>query len=910
VTDWKTPYYPRARFYRNEVIHPAFDYEIYTNELVALARARGVRARGGRRDTNTIFQSVHQYADLGGLIWVGIDEKALDAEGSFDYENIKPPALICDYTVEWKNTRAGRDWFYAPSAKEEEYRALARAQYENELDELLGKENKDEEDVAEIETLENLLSQIADGGAGYLETSFNWSGSGTEGIFWGLGVANVPVTVFGVLPIEGGVALRLKRLEPPKGQADHDFEIALGREYSLIIGSDGNSADFVHYRLDADDAEALRGELEEIKDRGRLTPDDQQIILGWHLDIQKIRNDAKKRDGGDKALTTSESASIKALEQRIEDLKESKRGLTAADAERKREIEDELIIARMQFVLQEASRSLLNVPVDITFIPLESGHVVIHVGDERRIYENKEWQKDKPDDVSYRPHSLSGNIQLHSDGGKWGVLYGEVFHTPGKARTPAFPIPFAFDEDELRFSINGLAPEGTTLSAQLVEVQAPKVWGGVPADGLYQIVVTLEGDRRTPEFYGVELYIAAVVDEEETEHWNSQIQAANPAANSGNHIVDVTMQATKKRGRLSKLHVHNADNVSRLLIPLAGLAADVELMDTTTMETTVIQKGGYIPTNAHPAISDLSDNGGYLQAAASIGDLVEVEIGGASGFLNSEIEARFSCDGVRVNDALRSLARDGGLPLSRYVGIPSEITDDLAQIKPSHVGKPFRIKPSAGTKYWEWMQQLVKDHAPRWELWENEDGIHLTRKAFRVRPDLAYSTTAPPNSKLRLRRKAGQAGGIVLMQDTREYYTSATFYGDKDPLTGQPFEATESIPQATDPRFENSMFYTGTPNHYTASQNEALKSDAACRLAAREFLNITPLTPQGLLPWTAQITVDYDPSVREGDLVTINAIKFLTEDIVFAALNAGDGPQMELSVRLAEDKRMQIIEVL
>lgn len=895
-----TPYYPRARFYRNEVIHPAFDYEIYTNELIAYARAAAV--------ANRQLTAFVEDGFLGGLIWVGIDEKKLEAEGDFDYQNVAPPALICDYSVEWVDTRAGRDWFYSPSSEENQYRALARQKYQNDLELLLAKPNPSDDDAAAMANLQSLLFQLDQGGEGYLETSFNWNGSRVAGIYWGLGVANVPVEVKSAFAITGGVALTLKRLNAPEGQADHDFEIMLGKEYSLKIGGDGNSSEFIHYRQGVENRAALEAELQTIIDKGRLTPADQKQILDWQIETQKVRAAAKARGTGASTLTPLETTQIKAIEKKISDLKESKRGNTSADTNRRREIEDKLIVATLSFNLQSAARSLLTLAVDITFIPLQSGHVVIQVGNERKVYENKEWQKDKPDDKPYPPHTLGGQISFKSDGGKWGLLYGDVYHVPGTVSTPSFPIPFDFDFDEVLFSLNGLAPDNGALSAELVQVRAPDVSNGVPRDGLYQVKITMEADINTPEFYGLELYIPAVVSDEETTHWDSQINAANAYAPSGNRIADLTLQASKARGRLSKLHVHNADNISNLLIPLAGLAGDITLVDSTTSAVIVSQKGGFIGTGAHPALENITDTSGLISGASSIGDLVEIEVGGVSGFLNREIKARFSCNGLFVNDALRSLARDGGLPLARYAGIPDTVIPGIPQIKNGHIGQPFSVKPSEGAKYWEWMLQIVRDHAPRWDLWENESGLQFTKASFRVRSDLAYSTAHGTAAKLALRRKPTEAGGLALRQDTGDYFTGATITGAKNPLTGKRFEATETIPQATDSRFADSMFYTGVENHYTAPSNDALKSDADCRLAARDYLNITPLTPQGLPPWFLDVTVDFDATAREGDLVTCNGIKFLMHDINFAALNAGDGAQMELSLRLASDYHIDVLE--
>lgn len=894
-------YYPRAKFVRPAApAHPAFVMDIIASEMVAQSTFAP-----GRR---TAIQWVE-------LSEKGVNDKTFGDVGEADAWKFSPPAILLNYEIKWAHTYAGRDWFYEPSKQELEYREIERTTYQAQLDTETNEDKK--------KSLERLIEQIAVDGDGYLETSYNWGGTGVAGIFWGLGVANIPTTVKSAFVNEKNraISIRWKCLEPPEGQADysHTIEIARGLTcYALVIGKDGNSAEFIHYRsMTARQRELKIEQMGTILDRGRLTVDDRKKILGWENEVKKIKHDAKQRPTSQRKLTPQEEKQVEVLRTKIDDLKDSKRGLTPADQDLVRDIEAELYLCQpMKFNLQEESRSLLGEWVDITFQFLRSGYVVIQVNDERKVYENKRITGGVPEGApAVFADGLPDKAQItvRSDGGKWGLLYGHPqYATVGSFWSQPFEIPFYFDiNTEPIWKIEGDATHpGTSISFELIELRAAVTRDGIPLPTRYQVRVDLNSDtmsdrkewgKFTPELYGLEMHIPAppVTEPGETVY-DSQVQGANPNANSGNRITDVLFQNEKDSGFTGQLHVESSNGAANLPLLIAGCAAQLSLYDREELTTLDLISHGLANVATHPRLNGLEIDEDEIDILETIGNEVVIDIGGVSGFLNKEIKQRFSSHSEYVADALIVHARDAGLPVSAYAGITPGAGPRIEDRRP---GKAPTAKASAGTTFWDAMQQLVKSHAPRWQLWEDENGLRFTSKSFRLRVDLAYNNEVPTSSKLRLRGKSGEAGGFKLTQDLRNYYTSATFVGAVNPLTGLRFTATESIPQATDRRFINSMFYTGIEKHYTAPVDENLRSEAACRLAARDHLNITPNTAQGLPPWFGTIETDFDLSVKAGDIPTVFGVKFLITKVEQGQLGEGSHRQT-VEVQLAEDKKV------
>ncbi len=206
-----------------------------------------------------------------------------------------------------------------------------------------------DDEKLEMKSLSGLIEQLGVSGEGYLETAYNLLNSSVSGITWGLGVANIPVTVTSTFLSQKnrGQSFRLKRIEAPDGQVNYTFTIEIGNGnslYALVIGDDGNSSVFIHYRnMSIAKRKQKLDELKTIEDTGRLTVEDRGNIIIWENKIKKIKFDAKSDGRTGKNLSGEENSGIETLKKQIEDLKDSKKGLNESDQERKSDLEKRVV---------------------------------------------------------------------------------------------------------------------------------------------------------------------------------------------------------------------------------------------------------------------------------------------------------------------------------------------------------------------------------------------------------------------------------------------------------------------------------------------------------------------------------------------------------------------------------------
>lgn len=914
-------FYPRVLIYEKpRPAHGPFFWDVMVDALQQQTRGN----QNGARATNIVWNRIagNEPIDFDGM--PGMPAKLI------------PSVATSGYEIEWRSTDVF-DWRHVPTAEETAMRALDAAVIQAQLDDLNETENPDDETKERIAGLESILEQLRDGGMGYKRTSYNAMGTAVSGLFWGLAAPNVPVTLTSNFSVDADESLsfRLKRLEPHELQVNHDFVLEFGNSssstrvegqpnkkaktlYAIVIGEDGNSADFVHYRnLTTAERELLVNQLNAILDFGRLTVADKKQIFDWETSIRAIDAAAKKRSSGDKKLTKAESDEKERLKKQIEDLKDSKK-LTEAQEEQRRELEKKLYIAREPFKLQEKAIDLIGKAIDITVQFLRSGYVVVSVEDSRYIYENKAITSLKP--PQYATMLPQGSyVTIKSNGGKFGLLYG---HPKYKERasiwSQPFTIPFTFTNDEVNWNYEGDASRpGCAINFELVTIKAPRTVGSgssaVAHPGTYQVRVDLRTDegvskaetgRFTPELTRAELHIqGAEVPEFGVAIWNSQTHGANPAANSGNFITDLVLQDDRSRSRDFEIKVHVGGNLPS---NLAGLACDIQLLDRDENETRTCAKFSKIVSNPQTAIEDIELSGDEITITAGVGSEVSFHAVGAENFLDVPIKAPIVCNNRYPNDALRLLARDAGLPASLYANIPSG-NIGIPKILRAQPGKFPDCKPGYGVTYLEFMRDvIVKKHMPGYEFWSDGAGLRISKHSYRNRPELAFDAppAVPSVSRLCLRAKSDGSTRPTWVQDIKGYYTGCTVVGAINPLTGIRYSATETIPQATDPRFTDSLFYTGEERILTLDPDDSLKSEAACLKVAREQLNITPQTPQGLPPYFSDICIDYNDSIITGDLIRVFGLKCLVIATEFAALSGPDGQQMKLALQIAEDAKL------
>jgi hypothetical protein len=913
VSNRPTPrFIPQIKLYERKLpTHPPFVFDVMASAM----RARG-RVAPGR---------------FTGVQWKYLRDEAQEFDGAPGMpRDFRPAVLLLDYAIRWQDTSVGgttgaggRAWINE-SLNLPDYAsiiALEKQKLQDEIDELEAKvdsHGQSQRSAAEEEQLADdyrILEELS--ASGYLRTGYDLLGTKASGLFWGATLAPAQVRSGFTLEKDESFTLGLQRWEAPRELFRHTYLIGFGRGltwYELVIGDDGNKSEFRHFRsMSETQRESLRAQWEAVLDKGRLAIDDQKLLLTWEEEEKAIRAGAKDRDRGERKLTDDESARIAQLQQQADALRDSKRGLTPADEELKRDLENQLFLTTPEtFTLIEGARSLLGKPLTLTFRFLKSGFVEIasdagQSGKGSWLYENKRitglvpprYQSGLPDQC---------RILLKSDGGKWALVFGNPLHQfIGSSWSQPFTIPFAVDPDSVQFEWEGDASfPGCNINAALVLLKAATTVAGMPLPAQYQVRVDLisnenvpaaEAGKGTPELYWLELHIPAGEcpawgaprwDSEDPTNWqNGQVR----------RVQDVTLRCEDVRALNCKVLLADAGGTSNLPLGLADSVCDVALIDRADDTSANLLSKGLIDCTENRRVRELDGSNG-IDALPDVGFSRELSVIGCENFLTSEIEARLSGHNKYPNDYLRQVALDGALHPDLILWGAGNI--GIPKINKAKPGDYPSCKPAPGIRYLEWMQEIVRSHCPGWALVSESLGLNLVRltgsKAIQDRPALAYNNppAVPIDSPLCLRNE------LHLRQDTRGYITRVTVIGAVNPLTGMRYVATESLPQAHDSRFSDSMYFINREIALTFPADESLTSEADCRKRARE-----ELFTRGRPPWFGEILIDFDDTLRPNDQIRIFGIKFLVNEVSFGALNGGDGARERLSVtvQLNEDRR-------
>lgn len=906
-------YLPQAIIYRdNPPEASGFTHSLMSDDIV-----KQTESRPGAR-TN--------------LQWMVLDPTTMIAEAGMPgypstFSNYHPPAIILNHTIAWKSHGSGF-WMYEPSAAEQDWRTIQLDKYQDALNALQQQDTMSPDDEEKALALEQLIKQLGYKGAGYLEFADNLLNSRNTGIAWGLGVANIPVTVTSTFYTQRNrsQSFRLKRLAATEGQVNHTFTIEIGDGntlFALVIGDDGNSSDFIHYRPMSKSARKdLQTQLDAKLDTGRLTVDDYGQIEIWEHEIALIRYQASETS--ESPLSEEHAAQIKIYQNMIKERKDSKRGVLDAVQEEISALEKQLYYFKEKFSLQESTKVLLDRSVDFSIIFLRSGYIVIQSEDNRKCFRidrlpnMRSGKRIKENTVEELPTYFdilppNSYITLKSTGGYWALVYGNpLFDSQGTFWTQEFYLSGRSPSDAQWIIEHDSSSPGCTIAAQVVSTQQTVENDGVKSPGKHQIRVDFYSNNAvtgeyvgayTPELYYLELHIPAKpVSGRLVTLWDSE----NPRtfwSDNKTSLIDIQIQDAENRSRLSTLFIANGRENAKLPLSSIGAACDISLYDPETGRTIPVVTHGFVSgvdRGDHEAFGLFGN--GHLTMAGATGDQVRLEVLGCEGFLDLEIPCLITGNGVYVGDYFRLLLQDIGLPESLYASLPIGDSNGCPQIPRTHPGHLPDVRPAEGTRLWDWMKEIVRKHAHYWEIWSDETGIKLTRKFQRKRTDVWFSSSVSPDSHRALRRESTEGGGLTPTQEIRDYFTYAIFIGAIDPETGMRFVGAARIPQATDPKFKNSSFYTGIERSYTGQADDSLRSEQECIQAARDFLNITSLTPQGYTPWSLRWKADLDLSVRAGDLLQVNDLWFVIESTEFAALNSTNtGQQMVLRGRLVED---------
>lgn len=845
------------------------------------------------------------------------------------FSKIQPGALTMPWEIEWKPTQKNQ-WIRTPSTEEKAERALAVKVYEQSIVELKAEiekktksntPHKEEDEL--LRSAESILEQLQDGGYGYFRTAWNAMDTGVSGVWWGLAAANTPIEVTSGFSMEADRAfcIRLKRYKAPDGQVNHYFIIEFGDGrtlYAIVIGEDGNSAEFLHFRNDADSVKnrkKWRAQLERVLDRGRLTVEDRKKLLEWEEQEQALR--AQIKESGRKK-TDADNASLKKLQEDTQALRDSKK-LTNANEEERRELERKLYITKEKFTLQQTSNDLIGKPIDITVQFLRAGFVIVTVLDSRYVYENKRITgKKRKKNGANQPEYATGlpessYLTLKSNGGKWGIVYGHPkFANAGSFWSQVISIPFDFEEEDIVFDFEGDdSLPGCQIEAEFFRILESQTNGTVPNPARYQARLHLRSNHEvpvaqqghfTPEVYRFGVHIkGGVVPDFEAPVWDSEAPAN--LINGKPCLMDTVVRSDKRRSTTAMVYLHKSG--SNLPLNLGALMCDVALYDRQEGQELLALNKGMVKVNPMDRVENIDTAEGF-DPESGAGSQVAFDVVGVENFLDVEIVASIIGNNRFPNDHYRAIIHDLGLHPSLYenlfagdIGIPKTP-------RPQPGRMPDR-KPAFGARGLEYIREDAKKHCHGRELFSDATGLRLERLVFRNRQELTYGR--PPlvavDSKLCLRGNWDGSRAPRLVQDISEYWTGATFFGASDPLTGIRYNATVTIEQAFHEEWKDkqSMFWIGRERHYTAAPDDSLRSKVECEKAAREFLNKTPLTPQGLPPWFLEVYLDFDPHVLTGDLVRIFGVKFLVDTVEFASLNAGEGQSMTAAMQLAEDRR-------
>lgn len=801
--------------------------------------------------------------------------------------------ITLDYVQQWQPTTVSM-FSRFPSAEEKLLRENSLAQLNLQLAEEQAKE-PDQQDQNLIKSYLFQIGQLQNGGTGFMEQAQNTMGIKTSSLWWALAAPNVPVTLTSTFRLDKNRAfsLRLQRSQAPRGQAEHDFIVEFGNGftlYAIVIGSDGNKSTFLHYRnMKPKDRKVLLDQMDDLLDRGRLTASDMAKILDLQKEAADIKNGAKGRK-----TTDEENTKLKQLADAEKALRDSKK-LLPSEQEQVDALKNQLYLKEQNFKLQEDAQNLINKPLDITVQFLRGGYVLIQSADSKFVYENQRL-------TGWRPHGYhdglpkNSSIHIKSNGGQFALAYGNPkYFSKAVIASQDFSLPIAPVVADLNVEDDSdSSSPNCHIAYTLKELKPPLNTSFVNYPGSYQAIVAMSsGGDYTPELYRAQMHIPSAQAPPPDLVWDSQVEGKDDSANSGNGIIDVLLRDDARRSRSVDIHIDNAESKANLPKVLGGLAADVYLHDRTNGEDLYLLTQGRIVNKHQPDQRDFNTN-----PDISCGGQLVITAIGLESFLDVEITARLIGDGKYPNDYIRELAIDGGLTPNQISGIP--VGDaGIPRIERGVVGEMPAVQPADGAKYWQWISDVAANHCPGWSLYNDGTQLQLKDDSSRDRPTITYDI--PPH--VGVDNPLCMRGEVDVYQKLDGYVTQVTAVGAKDPLRGERYHHTESIPQANDKRFDGSSYYTGVTITEVLPFDDSLMSDKACQLAARRNLGVTPATPNGKTSWFVDCTVDFDPDVFAGDLVRVYGKKCFIDQVQFAALAAG-GDSMEtmnLTLQLAED---------
>lgn len=288
---------------------------------------------------------------------------------------------------------------------------------QDELDQLNEKATKTAADTARISELERDIVDVR--ANRYWTQAWNTFGDGRPSLYRACSAPNVPFKRRSNWTLEPDrpFTFFVHRCKPHEAQQDCWVRVRFG--HWALIFSQEKEVELVRYKdgqyFEGDDQQAenplangvwkkydganfdLTDEKEDaisqLRDGGRLTISDRAEIARWQAEMRDKKADLSKNK---KIWTADQKAVADAYiadrKKWIEDLKETKRGLSSTDEIRVKRMEDELYVAKETVQFTHAAESTFNTDLAITIIPQPRGFIVFHnsVGRDYFVYEDEE----------------------------------------------------------------------------------------------------------------------------------------------------------------------------------------------------------------------------------------------------------------------------------------------------------------------------------------------------------------------------------------------------------------------------------------------------------------------------------------------------------------------------------------
>lgn len=832
-----------------------------------------------------------------------------------------PYALLPTYEIGWYSILP-TDFTQEPSSFELAARREAQAILQLERGSINEKTTQDADDLARLAIIKAQLAQLADNGLGYVGTIYDAMGTKAKGVWYGLAVGNVPIHwkyTKGIRP-DRSISVRLKRLEAPPRQGTHEYALILGdndKRYALVVGKD-KEIQWRHYRpMKAARREGLELQLHEALDAGRLTAADETVLAGYDAQHAQITDAAK---GSEK--TPEQTARLLELKRLEERLRDDKKRLNDAARELADEIRKELYYEVVTVAVPEFIKTTVGVPLDITIEWLRRGGALITVGNnEPFVWFDSRVKKSK----KYgRMLNKGSRLEIKSTGGKWSLALGAPIYS---TKSLAFSAPYTlapeaaglvvFTGDCSPGPLSKVGEEytaadlaafpGVRVTAKVVEVSAPlRVPGlNVTLPGLYQTrLIMFSGGDYAAEVHNLEQILVPAVpvptgviydsdqhrDQKGVSHF-IDLQTAALEANS------VEAKCIFRDGLIENSAGAKVRESGLPFASLVGRIATVSLAPESGPKDMQVWRGR-IAEDSYDRLQSLSgdeDDEGESDLTPMPNAYAErvLTVTGMEQVAAKLADAQVSLNGLELGPALRLCASLAGFQPEEYALIPDGPILGIDTLPLAALGELPTIKPDDTTTWLQFMRQVVKDHAPTYELATGDQGLYLRSLEEVNRPDLEYSEDAPSDSNLRLLK------GLSLVQNLDDFANRVVVIGAEDETTKKRIQIEERLTHSTDPRFEGrSLVFVGDDFTHVEGPNDSIDSDDKAHGLGRKVLD-----KKGRPPLYGTFHVPYRADVKEGQLIYNKGRQFVVTRKERGHINSGEGVQvMDLSVRLCSDK--------